>query len=679
MLLYVPLLLSSPYVAGFSRNVSLTFSAVHNEISVKDSEVNGLLKWKDSFDNHSQALLSSWKGTDPCKWEGILCDKYSKSVSSINLANYGLKGNLISLHTLYLQGNNLSSSIPSTIGNLVLLTSLGLSSNNLNGWIPQEMNNITNFKFLQLSNNDFIGHLPPQICSGGSLAFFAADHNRLTGPTPTSLKNCSSLVRIRLEENQIAGNITEDFGTYPNLKYIDLSGNRFYGHISPNWGKCLNLDTLKISNNNISGAIPLQFVEATNLGRLHLSSNNLIGNLPRELGILKSLIEVKINNNHISGNIPTEIGLIRNLQYLNLGGNEFSGTIPKQVVGLPNLLELNLSNNKIKGSIPSEFSQLQPLESLDLSGNSLSGTIPRIVGELRRLQLLNLSHNNLSDTIPSSFDEMSSLISVDISYNQLEGPLPKNQAFLKSPIDSLRNNKGLCGNVTGLALCPTNHSPKSVKVMLLGGQGCVYKVELPTSLVVAVKKLHSLTNEETSNFKAFTSEVQALTELKHRGSLDQMLNNETRAMAFDWKRRVNVVKGVANALSYMHHDCSPPIVHCDISSKNVLLDLEYEAHISDFGTAKFLKPGPCSWTPLVGTLGYIAPEILMGKHPGELMSSLVSSSTALMTYNLFLIDVLDKRPPQPMKSIVGEVIMIATLALACLSENPNSRPTMDQA
>ncbi|KAI5387782.1 mik2 protein [Lathyrus oleraceus] len=86
-----------------------------------------------------------------------------------------------------------------------------------------------------------------------------------------------------------------------------------------------------------------------------------------------------------------------------------------------------------------------------------------------------------------------------------------------------------------------------------------------------------------------------------------MLNNDTKATAFDWEKRVNVVRGVANALSYMHHDCIPPIVHRDISSKNVLLDSSYEAQLSDFGTAKFLKPDSSSWTTFAGTFGYAAP------------------------------------------------------------------------
>ena len=70
---------------------------------------------------------------------------------------------------------------------------------------------------------------------------------------------------------------------------------------------------------------------------------------------------------------------------------------------------------------------------------------------------------------------------------------------------------------------------------------------------------------------------------------------------------MNIIKGVAHALAYMHHDCSPPIVHRDISSNNVLLDSDYEAHVSDFGTAKLLKLDSSNLTGFAGTYGYVAP------------------------------------------------------------------------
>ncbi|OIV98599.1 hypothetical protein TanjilG_23038 [Lupinus angustifolius] len=689
-------------------------------------------------------------------------------------------GNLSNLQELYLYNNTLSSSIPDEVGKLYSLTHMQLSHNNLSGSIPLS-----------------IGHLPHNICLGGMLTKFSATNNHFTGPIPKSLKNCSSLKRVRLEQNQLTENMTQGTFECPNLDYIDLSDNNLYGNLSPNWGKCYKLTSLKISDNNLSGVIPQELGEATNLRELHLSSNHLIGQIPKELGKLTLLIKLLISSNLLSGNVPIEITSLKDLQFLGLAENDFSGFITKQLGSLPNLLLLNLSYNKFVGHIPLEFDKFKQLQSLDLSKNFFGGKIPFILGKLKYLETLNLSHNNLSGTIPSDFDDMLSLTNVDISYNQLEGPLPNIPAFQKASINALRNNKGLCGKISGLEPCPPTSSRKShhhqnTKVIVLvlsislsillltllvvfilcrlhrsattnenqvvepqnqnlfaiwsydgkmvyeniidatedfdnkyligvGGCGSVYRAELPYGEVVAVKKLHSIPNEESYILKAFQSEIKTLTEIRHRnivklygfcshsqhsflvydlverGSIDKVLQNDAHANEFHWKRRVNVVKGVANALSYMHHDCSPPIIHRDISSKNVLLDLEYKAHVSDFGTSKFLNPDSSNLTSFAGTYGYIAPElaytmevnekcdvysfgvfaleVIFGKHPGEIISSTMLSSSFEVD-NFSLNDNLDQRLPHPMNPIDKEIISILRIATSCLRENPHSRPTM---
>ena len=88
------------------------------------------------------------------------------------------------------------------------------------------------------------------------------------------------------------------------------------------------------------------------------------------------------------------------------------------------------------------------------------------------------------------------------------------------------------------------------------------------------------------------------------GSLAMILSNDAAAEVFGWTKRMNAIKGVADALLYMHTNYFPPIVHRDISSKNVLLNLEYEAHVS-----KFLKLGLSNRTELASTFGYIAPGL----------------------------------------------------------------------
>ncbi|CAI9276205.1 unnamed protein product [Lactuca saligna] len=135
-----------------------------------------------------------------------------------------------------------------------------------------------------------------------------------------------------------------------------------------------------------------------------------------------------------------------------------------------------------------------------------------------------------------------------------------------------------------------------------------------------------------------------------RGSLGSILRSDVLAKELDWLKRVNIVKGIADGLAYMHHDCSLPIIHRDVSIANILLDSDYEAHISDFGTSKLLKLDSSNWTAIAGTYGYIAPElaytmvgnekcdvysfgvvvleVIMGKHPGDLVTSLPTLSDA---------------------------------------------------
>lgn len=84
----------------------------------------------------------------------------------------------------------------------------------------------------------------------------------------------------------------------------------------------------------------------------------------------------------------------------------------------------------------------------------------------------------------------------------------------------------------------------------------------------------------------------------------------------------------------------------------------------------------------VYSFGVLALEILLGKHPGDVISSaLLSSSWSGMAStldNLSLKDKLDQRLPHPIKPISEEVISIARIASACLIESPRSRPTMEQ-
>jgi serine/threonine protein kinase len=164
-----------------------------------------------------------------------------------------------------------------------------------------------------------------------------------------------------------------------------------------------------------------------------------------------------------------------------------------------------------------------------------------------------------------------------------------------------------------------------------GAYGSVYKAQLPCGNVVALKKLHGYEAEVPAFDDSFRNEVKILSEIKHRhivklygfclhkrimfliyqymerGSLFSVLYDDVEAIELKWRKRVNIVKGVASALSYLHHDFTSPIVHRDISSGNILLNNEWQPSVSDFGTARLLQHDSSNRTIVAGTIGYIAP------------------------------------------------------------------------
>ncbi|GMP49945.1 hypothetical protein CsSME_00016751 [Camellia sinensis var. sinensis] len=73
------------------------------------------------------------------------------------------------------------------------------------------------------------------------------------------------------------------------------------------------------------------------------------------------------------------------------------------------------------------------------------------------------------------------------------------------------------------------------------------------------------------------------------------------------------------------------------------------------------------------SFGVVALETIMGRHPGELLKSLESSSAR----NIMLTDVLDPRLLPPINPIVvGNIVLVARMEITCLRSEPRSRPTM---
>ncbi|KAF5807679.1 putative protein kinase RLK-Pelle-LRR-XI-1 family [Helianthus annuus] len=314
------------------------------------------------------------------------------------------------------------------------------------------------------------------------------------------------------------------------------------------------------------------------------------------------------------------------------------------------------------------------------------------------------------------------------------------RVFQQAPFEAVENNKGFCGNITGLKDCPRTHNentkynqglmililvpticlvlilimivgiliflrrtkkketepPKPVNhppfaiwsydgkmmyetiidavddfdskhVIEVGGCGTVYRAELPTGESVAIKKFNTQEPDEWVDFKSFENEVRALTGTRRHnivklygfcahprhaflvyefidgGSLRNLLNDAEKMKELDWCKRANVIKGVADALSYLHHDCLEPIVHRDLSSSNVFF-------------------------------GIVTLEVMMGKHSGDLIS-LTSRSNVKELANYVILDQRNQPPSDHMAEVVKFCV---ELALMCVNANPSTRPSMRQ-
>ncbi|KAG4971474.1 hypothetical protein AAZX31_13G221800 [Glycine max] len=259
-------------------------------------------------------------------------------------------------------------------------------------------------------------------------------------------------------------------------------------------------------------------------------------------------------------------------------------------------------------------------------------------------------------------------------------------------------------------------------VIGVGGNGKVYKGVLRGGVEVAVKRI----SHENDGLREFLAEVSSLGRLKQRnlvglrgwckkdvgnflliydymenGSLDKRVFDCDESKMLSYEDRIRILKDVAFAVLYLHEGWEDKVVHRDIKASNVLLDKDMNGRLGDFGLARMHSHGQvASTTKLVGTVGYMAPEVFK--------TGRASTQTDVYMFGILILEVLCGRRPleegkPPLVEWIWQLMVqgqvecalderlrakgefnvqemerVMHLGLLCAYPEPKTRPTMRQ-
>ncbi|KAL4421755.1 hypothetical protein ABPG77_009738 [Micractinium sp. CCAP 211/92] len=196
-----------------------------------------------------------------------------------------------------------------------------------------------------------------------------------------------------------------------------------------------------------------------------------------------------------------------------------------------------------------------------------------------------------------------------------------------------------------------------------------------------------------------TSPPAVVTEFCSRGSLLDVLRlargSQQAAAALTWVRRLSMALDAAKGMLYLHAH-SPPIIHRDLKSPNLLVDSAWRVKVCDFNLSKLMEASS-SVSSTGGAMNprWLAPEILVGQQAiaasdvfsfGVVLHELLTWELPWVGANLyqlvFVVSHGERLPipppdqlPGPDKLPPGEFEALVSLIQRCWAQQPEERPT----
>ncbi|XLR25247.1 receptor-like protein 12 isoform X1 [Arachis ipaensis] len=428
---------------------------IHGEVTCLENERQALLRFKQSIDD-PWGMLSTWRGDDCCKWQGITCRNQTGHVLRLHLRgsySHHLSGqaNISTLIDLqYLQHLDLSyndfvnSYISEHIGLFSKLKYLNISDADFAGSIPYQLGNLSQLQYLDISDNDFGGEIPPQLGKLTYLQYMDLSYNYVDGVIPYQLKHLGQLQYLCLQGNsELSGAIPFQSGDLPLLQTLKLHGDFVLESKGAEWVSNLSfLNTLDLTSMSLGNSHQwLQMIRKhiPNLTELRLSDCSLSDNdvqflfdIHSNYSSTTSLTILDFSDNLLtSSTFQLLSNFSANLRELYLSQNSIVLS-QSHYPNFPSLVSLDLSYNNLTSLVfQGNFNLGSNLEMLDLSNCSLMDisflvSSTSIVNSSSSLVRLHLSFNLLtsSNIFHWIFNFTANLHTLSLGYNLLEGPVP---------------------------------------------------------------------------------------------------------------------------------------------------------------------------------------------------------------------------------------------------------------
>ncbi|XP_072089823.1 probable LRR receptor-like serine/threonine-protein kinase At1g67720 isoform X4 [Arachis hypogaea] len=334
--------------------------------------------------------------------------------------------------------------------------------------------------------------------------------------------------------------------------------------------------------------------------------------------------KIVLSRRNLTGEIPPELNNMDALTELWLDGNSLTGTLP-DMSNLINLKIVFIQNNSFSGEIPARL----------ISGKfvfNYDGNIGLHRGSKKHFKLiLGISIGVLAILLLLFIGTLLLLLQRRKSQTRQKGVSAHKSTKPSTAYSLVRGNLTDEGTTCYIALSDLKEATDDFsKKIGKGSFGSVYYGRMKDGKEVAVK---TMTDSSSHGNRQFVNEVALLSRIHHRnlvpligyceeeyqhilvyeymhnGTLRDHLHEPSKQKNLDWLSRLRIAEDAAKGLEYLHRGCNPSIIHRDVKTSNILLDINMRAKVSDFGLSRLAEEDLTHISSIArGTIGYLDPD-----------------------------------------------------------------------